>query len=61
MAMNIMMQGTVLHKKEYIGDASREITHEDIPRVCRLMTVTAILTPAFELRGQATLCTVKET
>lgn len=27
-----------------IGDASREITHEDIPRVCRLMTVTAILT-----------------
>ena len=34
----------VLHKKEYIGDASREITHEDIPRVCRLMTVTAILT-----------------
>lgn len=34
----------VLHKKEYIGDASREITHEDILRVCRLMTVTAILT-----------------
>ena len=34
----------VLHKKEYIGDAAREITHEDIPRVCRLMTVTAILT-----------------
>ena len=34
----------VLHKKEYIGDASREITHEDIPRVCRLMTVTALLT-----------------
>ena len=33
----------VLHKKEYIGDASREITHEDIPRVCRLMTVTALL------------------
>mgnify|MGYP000057437721 CR=1 FL=1 len=33
----------VLHKKEYIGDAAREITHEDIPRVCRLMTVTAIL------------------
>ena len=33
-----------LHKKEYIGDAAREITHEDIPRVCRLMTVTAILT-----------------
>ena len=34
----------VLHKKEYIGDASREITHEDIPRACRLMTVTAVLT-----------------
>ena len=34
----------VLHKKEYIGDATREITHEDIPRVCHLMTVTAILT-----------------
>ena len=34
----------VLHKKEYIGDAAREITHEDIPRVCRLMTVTALLT-----------------
>jgi len=34
----------VLHKKEYIGDSLREITHEDIPRVCRLMTVTAILT-----------------
>ena len=34
----------VLHKKEYIGDASREITHEDIPLVCRLMTVTALLT-----------------
>ena len=33
----------VLHKKEYIGDSLREITHEDIPRVCRLMTVTAIL------------------
>lgn len=33
----------VLHKKEYIGDARREITHEDIPRICRLMTVTAVL------------------
>ena len=33
----------VLHKKEYIGDARREITHEDIPRTCRLMTVTAVL------------------
>ena len=33
----------VLHKKEYIGDARREITHEDIPHTCRLMTVTAVL------------------
>ena len=33
----------VLHKKEYIGDARREITHEDIPRTCRFMTVTAVL------------------
>ncbi|MBR1659286.1 MAG: cobalamin biosynthesis protein CobD [Oscillospiraceae bacterium] len=31
----------VLHKKEYIGDALREIEHEDIPRACRLLYVTA--------------------
>ena len=31
----------VLHKKEYIGDALREIKHRDIPRTCRLMFVTA--------------------
>ena len=31
----------VLHKKEYIGDALREIEHRDIPRTCRLMFVTA--------------------
>lgn len=39
----------VLHKKEYIGDARREITHEDIPRTCRLMTVTAVLALALVL------------
>ncbi len=33
----------VLHKKEYIGDAKREIEYEDIPRACKLMTVTALL------------------
>lgn len=33
----------VRHEKEYIGDARREIENEDIPRVCRLMYVTAIL------------------
>lgn len=33
----------VLHKKKYIGDALREIEHEDIPRVGRLLYVTALL------------------
>lgn len=33
----------VLHKKEYIGDAIREIEYEDIPRTCKLMYVTAVL------------------
>ena len=33
----------VLHKKKYIGDALREIEHEDIRRVCKLLYVTAIL------------------
>ena len=32
-----------LHKKEYIGDAVREIEDEDIPRACRLLYATAIL------------------
>lgn len=32
-----------LHKKKYIGDALREIEHEDIPRACRLLYATAIL------------------
>ena len=33
----------VLHKKKYIGDVMREIDYEDIPRSCRLLYVTAIL------------------
>ena len=33
----------VLHKKKYIGDAMREIDYEDIPRSCRLLYVTAVL------------------
>lgn len=33
----------VLHKKKYIGDALREIEHEDIPRACRLLYATAFL------------------
>ena len=32
-----------LHKKKYIGDTLREIEYEDIPRSCRLLYVTAIL------------------
>ena len=32
-----------LHKKKYIGDALREIEYEDIPRACRLLYATAIL------------------
>lgn len=31
----------ILHKKEFIGDALRPIEHEDIPRTCRLMYLTA--------------------
>lgn len=33
----------VLHKKQYIGDALREITPEDIPKSCRLMYGTTVL------------------
>ena len=33
----------VLHKKPYIGDPLREIEYEDIPRSCRLMYGTALL------------------
>lgn len=34
----------VLHRKPYIGDPVREIRHDDIPRTCRLMYLTALLT-----------------
>jgi len=37
----------VLHKKKFIGDALREIEHEDIPRACRLLYGTAALTLIF--------------
>ena len=33
----------VLHKKDFIGDAKREIEFDDIPRACRLMVLTAVL------------------
>ena len=33
----------VLHKKEYIGDGQREITIDDIPLTCKLMTLSAVL------------------
>ena len=33
----------VLHKKPFIGDPVREIRHNDIPRACRLMYLTALL------------------
>lgn len=33
----------VLHRKKYIGDPLREIGHRDIPCVCRLLYVTALL------------------
>lgn len=33
----------VLHRKEYIGDELRPIAHQDIPKACRLMYVTAFL------------------
>ena len=34
----------VLHKKKYIGDDTREITHRDILLACRLLYLTAFLT-----------------
>lgn len=37
----------VLHKKPFIGDPLRPVEQEDIPRVCRLMTVTALLSLFF--------------
>lgn len=33
----------VLHKKKYIGDPVRQIEYEDIPRACRLLYATAVL------------------
>ncbi|MBR0277475.1 MAG: cobalamin biosynthesis protein CobD [Clostridia bacterium] len=33
----------VLHKKKYIGDALRGIEYEDIPLVCSLLYITAVL------------------
>ena len=36
----------VLHKKPYIGDDLRAIEHEDIPRACRLLYGTAVLSLA---------------
>ena len=33
----------VLHKKPYIGDPIREIEYEDIPRACRLLYGTAMV------------------
>ena len=36
----------VLHKKPYIGDPSREVEPEDIPRSCRLLYGTAFLSLA---------------
>lgn len=33
----------VLHKKDYIGDPMRDISIDDIPLVCRLLYVTALL------------------
>lgn len=33
----------VLHKKPYIGDPVREIEYEDIPRACRLLYSTAMV------------------
>ena len=42
----------VLHRKPYIGDALRPVEHEDIPRVCRLMVVTALLALCFVCGGK---------
>ena len=36
--------GGVYHKKATIGDARRQICHGDIPLVCRLSALTAVLT-----------------
>ena len=46
----------VLHKKEFIGDAVREISFEDIPRTCRLMYLAAVLALIVQCAIQASLC-----
>ena len=33
----------VLHKKDFIGDPIRKVEYDDIPRVCRLMYLTAVI------------------
>lgn len=45
----------VLHKKDYIGDAKREIELEDIPRAGRLMYLTAVLALVVFGAGKALL------
>ncbi len=42
----------VLHKKKYIGDEKREIEPEDIPRACRLLYGTALITLLFCVCGK---------
>ena len=37
----------VLHRKKYIGDELRPIVHQDIPRACRLLYMTAFLALIF--------------
>ena len=50
------MRGTTgLHKKDYIGDAKREIELEDIPRAGRLMYLTAVLALVVFGAGKALL------
>ena len=46
----------VLHKKEFIGDAKREIAFEDIPRTCKLMYAAATLALAVCCGVKAFFC-----
>ena len=45
----------MLHKKDYIGDAKREIELEDIPRAGRLMYLTVVLALVVFGAGKALL------
>ena len=45
----------MLHKKDYIGDAKREIELEDILRAGRLMYLTAVLALVVFGAGKALL------